>query len=70
MTIQKIDLTYRDKVFQLILEDGLVSFIDPEEPHERRSVGQPIGLKITTLDGAKSMALKMIEACCEEHLVD
>ena len=60
MTIQKIDVEFRNKKFQVILEDGLVSFVDPAEPQVRKSSGQPSGVKITTLDGAKRMGLQMI----------
>ncbi len=59
MTIQKIDVEFRNKKFQMILEDGLVSFLDPAKPQQRILCDQPC--KITTLAGAKQIALQSIE---------
>jgi len=61
MTIQKTNVQFRNKNYEVILEDGLVSYIDPLKPDIRRSIGQAAGQKITTLDGAKKTALQMIE---------
>ena len=47
-------------MYEVILEDGVVSYIDPLEPQLTVSVGQPRDLKITTLEGAKRMAIQMI----------
>ena len=69
MTVQKIDIEFRNKTFQVILEDGLVSFVDPAEPQLRKGSGQPTGVKITTLEGAKRMALQMIERSFDERVV-
>lgn len=60
MTIQTISVRFRNKNYEVILEDGLVSYIDPDRPGVRKSAGQPHGLKITTLDGARQMAIRMI----------
>lgn len=69
MTIQKIAIEFRNKTYDVILEDGLVSFVDPAEPSLRQSLGQPSGVKITTLEGAKRMALQMIERCNNERII-
>lgn len=61
MTIHKTNVRFRDKNYEVILEDGLVSYIDPNKPEIRKSFGQPRDLKITTMDGARQMALKMIQ---------
>lgn len=61
MTIQTTNVQFKNKNYEVILEDGLVSYIDPSKPGIRRSFGQPRDLKITTMEGAKQMALKMIQ---------
>ncbi len=61
MTIQKTHVQFRDKNYEVILEDGIVSYIDPNKPDLRRSFGQPRDLKVTTMEGAKKMAIQMIE---------
>lgn len=71
MTIQAINLEYMNKTYQVILEDGIVSYVDPDCPQVREAAGQPIGYKITTLDGAKRAALQMIERkCCDSRIVE
>ena len=60
MTIQKTEISFRGKTYDVILEDGVVSYIDPLEPGIPVSFGQPSDLKITTLEGAKRMAIQMI----------
>lgn len=60
MTIQKTNVQFRDKNYEVILEDGIVSYIDPLKPDLRRSTNQ-MGQKITTMDGAKRAALQSIE---------
>lgn len=66
MTIHSTDVIFKEKTYQIILEDGLVSFVDPEFPEERVSIGQPHDLIITTLDGALAMGKQMIEKHCSE----
>jgi|GEM_PF-2383704 len=61
MTIQKTTIQFRNKNYEVILEDGIVSYIDPQKPEFRRTTNQAPGQKITTLDGAKREALQMIE---------
>jgi hypothetical protein len=73
MTIQRIAIDFRNITFEVILEDGMVSFVDPADPLIRKSIGQPSGVKITTIEGAKRMALQMIERSLsvrvlQEHL--
>lgn len=65
MTIHSIDVVYQNKIYQVILEDGLVSFINPDSPSERISLGQPPDLVVTTMDGARQMGLQMIRRYCE-----
>jgi hypothetical protein len=69
MTIHSTDVIFKDKTYKIILEDGLVSFVDPELPEERVSFGQPQDLIITTLDGALAMGLQMIEKHCSEPIL-
>lgn len=66
MTIHSTDVIFNGKTYQIILEDGLVSFVDPEFPGERISIGQPADLIVTTLDGALTLGLQMIEKHCSE----
>ena len=61
MTIQKTNVQFRNKTYEVILEDGIVSYIDPQKPSLRKSTNQAHGQKITTMDGAKRAALQMIE---------
>jgi len=61
MTIQKTNVQFRNKNYEVILEDGIVSYIDPQKPGLRKSTNQAPGQKITTMDGAKRAALQMIE---------
>ncbi|PBQ33474.1 hypothetical protein CNR22_17390 [Sphingobacteriaceae bacterium] len=61
MTIQKTNVQFRNKNYEVILEDGIVSYIDPLKPDLRRSTNQAGGQKITTMDGAKRAALQSIE---------
>lgn len=60
MTIQKTTVQFRNKIYDVILEDGLVSYIDPKRPELRKSFGQNPESKITSMEGAKKMALQMI----------
>ena len=61
MTIQKTNVQFRNKNYEVILEDGIVSYIDPQRPELRKGTNQSPGQKITTMDGAKRVALQMIE---------
>ncbi len=61
MTIQKTNVEFRNKNYEVILEDGLVSYIDPQKPGFRKNVNQASGQKITSMEGAKRSALQMIE---------
>jgi hypothetical protein len=61
MTIQKTNILYNNRNYEVILEDGIVSYIDPLKPGLRRSTNQAPGQKITTVDGAKRTALQAIE---------
>lgn len=60
MTIQKTNVQFRNKNYEVILEDGIVSYIDPLKPDLRKTTNQ-MGQKITTMDGAKRAALQSIE---------
>ena len=71
MTIQAIDIEYMNKKYQVILEDGMVSYVDPERPQVRQDALQPMGYKITSLEGAKRVALQMIERnCCDSRVIE
>jgi len=61
MTIQKIDVEFRNKKYFMILEDGQVSVVDPSQPLVRRSYATPSGAKITTVAAATRVALQMLE---------
>ena len=61
MTIQKTNVLFRNKNYEVILEDGIVSYIDPLRPGFRKGTNQAPGQKITTIEGAKRAALQMIE---------
>lgn len=68
MTIHSTVVDFNNKPFQIILEDGQVSFIDPDFPEKRMSIGQPKDLVVTTEDGAIKLGLQMIERYCLEHI--
>lgn len=61
MTIQKTTVQFRSKIYDVILEDGIVSYVDQKRPDHKKSFGQAQGLKITNLDSAKNYVLQMIE---------
>jgi hypothetical protein len=61
MTIQKSQIRFRGKLYEVILEDGLVFFVDPLFPTAVTQVPQTHDNKVTSLDEAKRFALQMIE---------
>lgn len=61
MTVQKTTVQFKNKIYDVILEDGIVSYIDQRRPEHKKSVAQMQGLKITSLESAKNFVLKMIE---------
>ena len=71
MTIQAIDIEYGNKKYQVFLEDGMVSYVDPDRPQIRLEAPQAQGFKITSLEGAKRLALPVIERyCCESRVIE
>jgi len=61
MTIQKTTVQFKNTIYDVILEDGVVSYVDPKRPEYKKSVGPLQGLKVTSLDSAKNYVLQMIE---------
>lgn len=61
MTIQKVEVKNGDKTYDVILEDGLVFYIDPEHPALTQQLKQAPGLKVTSLEDAKRMVLQKIK---------
>lgn len=61
MTIQKIDVRFGDKSYEVILEDGEVWYIDPEEPEAVTYLTQIPGMKVTSIEDAKRLALQRIK---------
>jgi hypothetical protein len=61
MTIQKINVRFGDKNYDVILEDGVVSYIDPSEPDVTKQLtrGGP-DPKVTSIEGAKRIVLQNI----------
>ncbi len=58
MTIQKVNVSYGDKNYDVILEDGIVSYIDPAEPDSVKYLPQIPGMKVTSIEDAKRMMLQ------------
>jgi hypothetical protein len=61
MTIQKIDVRFGDKTYEVILEDGEVWYIDPEEPNAITYLPQIPGMKITSIEDAKKAVLQKVK---------
>jgi len=61
MTLQKTELRYRGKSYELMLEDGLVSYVDPADPEYVRELFLPEGSKITSVEGAKRLLIQWLE---------
>lgn len=58
MTIQKLKVSYGDKTYEMILEDGIVSYVDPAYPNVTSYLPQIPGMKVTSLKDAKRMMLQ------------
>lgn len=58
MTIQKVSVSFGNKNYDVILEDGIVSYIDPAEPNSIKYLPQAPGMKVTSLEDAKRMMIQ------------
>lgn len=58
MTIQKLSVSYGDKTYEVILEDGMVSYVDPADPNVINYLPQTPGMKVTSLEDAKRIMLQ------------
>ena len=61
MTIQKTTVQFKNKIYDVILEDGVVSYVDPKRPERKKSFGHIPGFKIANLENARKLVLQMIE---------
>lgn len=61
MTIQKINLRFEDKSYEVILEDGEVWYIDPAEPDSLTYLPQVPGMKVTSIEDAKRLVLQKVK---------
>ena len=61
MTIQKIDVQFEDKSYEVILEDGEVWYIDPEEPTAVTYLPQIPGMKVTSIEDAKRLVIQKVK---------
>jgi hypothetical protein len=61
MTIQKIDIRFGDKTYEVILEDGEVWYIDPEEPGAITYLPQVPGMKVTSIEDAKRLLVQKLK---------
>ncbi|MBL7932418.1 MAG: hypothetical protein JNL60_10975 [Bacteroidia bacterium] len=59
MTIQKINVSYGDKTYEVILEDGIVSYVDPADPNVINYLPPQVpGMKVLSLEDAKRIMLQ------------
>ena len=61
MTIQKTEILFKGKVYDVILEDGIVAYCDSLFPNKMMPVAQPADLKVTSIETAKKRVLQMLE---------
>lgn len=61
MTIQKIQIECGNKTYDVILEDGVVYYIDPSEPLKTKQVRRVPDAKVTSLEEARRLVLKTIK---------
>jgi len=61
MTIQKIQVKFGDKTYDVILEDGIVFYIDPSEPLITRELAQSPDIRVTSLEDAKRMVAQVVK---------
>jgi len=61
MTIQKTEILFKGKAYEVILEDGIVAYCDPLFPNKMMPVAQPLDLKVTSIETAKKRVLQMLE---------
>jgi len=61
MTIQKLQVNFGDKTYDVILEDGVVSYIDPSEPLITKELLLAPDMKVTSLEDAKRMVLQVVK---------
>lgn len=61
MTIQKTTVQFKNTIYDVILEDGVVSYLDPKRPERVKSFNQLKGSKDDTIENARKLVLQMIE---------
>lgn len=61
MTILKTELHFRGKKYELMLEDGLVSYIDPANPDYLREIRLKDGQKITSMESARILLIDWLK---------
>ncbi len=61
MTIQKTTVQFKNTIYDVILEDGVVSYVDPKRPERVKSFNQLQGSKDDTIENARKLVLQMIE---------
>lgn len=61
MTIQKMQIKFGDKSFDVVLEDGVVFYIDPSDPHIMKELSQSPDMRVTSLEDAKRMVLQTLK---------
>lgn len=60
MAIQKTNLLIQNKNYEIILEDGVVSYIDSQKPELRKTAIQARGQKITSMETAKRVVVQSV----------
>jgi hypothetical protein len=61
MTIQKIQIEFGDKTYDVFLEDGIVFYIDPSEPLITKQLKQASDARVTSLEDAKRLVLQLVK---------
>jgi hypothetical protein len=60
MKIEKTQIRFRGKMYEVRLEDGRVSYLDPRDPHHPHHVSAPPGQTLTSIEAASNLAMQVI----------
>ena len=61
MTAQKTTVQFRNKIYEVTLDNGVVSYADSGRPERKRSFGLIPGQGNQSIENAKQLVLRMIE---------
>jgi hypothetical protein len=61
MIIQKTTVQFKNTIYDVILEDGVVSYVDPKRPERVKSFNHLQGSKDANIENARKLVLQTIE---------